>query len=48
MDAECACCGRFVVEGRQVFCEDCQATHTVCSTCDEDVAADADGFRLVA
>jgi hypothetical protein len=48
MDAGCAFCGRFVVEGRLVFCEDSQATRTVCSSCDEDVAADADGFRLVA
>lgn len=48
MDAECAFCGRLVVEGRQVFCEDCQVTHTVCPSCAEDVAAGADGYRLVA
>ncbi len=48
MDVECAFCGRLVMEGRAVACDDCQATHTVCSSCADDVAAGADGYRLVA
>ena len=48
MDAECAFCGRLTGEGRQVLCDDCQATHFVCLGCADDVAAGADGYRLVA
>jgi len=48
MDAECAFCGRLNGEGRQVYCDDCQVTHLVCTSCADDVAAGADGYRLVA
>jgi len=48
MDAECAFCGRLIGETRQVLCDDCQAPHQVCTSCADDVAAGADGFRLEA
>ena len=48
MDAECAFCGRLNGEGRQVYCDDCQGTHDVCTVCAEGAADEADGYRLVA
>ena len=48
MDGECAFCGRADGAARQVFCEDCAAQHRVCISCANEVAADADGYRLVA
>jgi hypothetical protein len=48
MDGECAFCGRADSAARQVFCEDCQAQHKVCTECANEVAAQAEVYRLVA
>jgi hypothetical protein len=48
MDLECAFCGRSLDAQCHVYCDDCQQTHTVCPTCADDVAADTEGYRLVA
>ena len=47
MDGECACCGRQMGGGRQMFCDDCRTTHTVCAACAAEVT-ESDGLRLVA
>ena len=49
-DVECAFCGRALDTRRQVSCDDCQLTHTVCPSCADEVAAGqtGDGYRLVA
>jgi hypothetical protein len=48
MDHECAFCGcaRLRAE-KQVFCEDCAASHRVCETCASEVATGLEGYQLV-
>jgi hypothetical protein len=49
MDAECAFCGRSLSdERRRLYCEDCQATHTICSPCVAEVETEPEAYRLVA
>lgn len=47
MDGECAFCGRAGAAASQVFCEDCQSRHRVCTQCADEVASETLGYALV-
>lgn len=41
MDGECAFCGRADAATHQLFCQDCQRQHRVCSQCADDARQEA-------
>ena len=48
-DRECGFCGRAEMAVRQVFCDDCHASHQVCARCVDEAAADPEAvYHLVA
>ena len=48
MDEECAFCGRDGAAAHQLFCQDCQTHHDVCSACANDTAPEAATLGLEA